>query len=374
MSVYRPKGPDGKPKTPFYHYDFIVTVGGERRRVHGSTGERTAARAKKVEEATRRRIIDGKPHDGITLAAACLRYCDEVAADQASASDTEKAFEHCCRLIGSERLLVNITTADISEAAHRRACETYGKRNPRLVSKATVNRQIIEPMRRLLWRAKRSWGVSVDPSEIHWREILLREPIERVRELSGEEADAFWSELRPDYHPLLWFLANRGFRVRSVLGMKKADVDMNRSAVCIHIKGRGRTWQPIAPEQAAVLQTEMMRSPLSVVWTYEVQRGDMAGMRRPITYNGLRRTMQTTLKRAGVSDFRIHDLRHDFASKLLRATRDLALVKKALAHADISSTVRYAHVLDEDVITGLQALSRNSPGIAPQTAAKKVEK
>ncbi|WP_031269582.1 MULTISPECIES: tyrosine-type recombinase/integrase, partial [unclassified Labrenzia] len=57
---------------------------------------------------------------------------------------------------------------------------------------------------------------------------------------------------------------------------------------------------------------------------------------------------------------RLH-LRHDFASKLLRATRDLALVKNALKHADISSTVRYAHVLDEDVREGLEALNHRRP-------------
>ena len=58
--------------------------------------------------------------------------------------------------------------------------------------------------------------------------------------------------------------------------------------------------------------------------------------------------------------FLIHDLRLDFASKLLRATGYLALVKNALKHADISSTIRYAHVLDEDVREGLEILKVES--------------
>ena len=67
------------------------------------------------------------------------------------------------------------------------------------------------------------------------------------------------------------------------------------------------------------------------------------------------------MRAAKITDFRIHDLRHDFASKLLRATRDLKLVQDTLLHSDISTTIRYTHVMDEDVRAGLDAMpSRNS--------------
>ena len=59
--------------------------------------------------------------------------------------------------------------------------------------------------------------------------------------------------------------------------------------------------------------------------------------------------------KAGVKDFRFHDYRHDFGTKLLRETGNLKLVQKALNHRDIKSTLRYAHVLDEDVATAVEA-------------------
>ena len=67
--------------------------------------------------------------------------------------------------------------------------------------------------------------------------------------------------------------------------------------------------------------------------------------------------------KAGVKDFRFHDFRHDFATKLLRDTGNLKLVQKALNHADIKSTLRYAHVLDEDVAAAVErvAKSRKNP-------------
>jgi hypothetical protein len=37
----------------------------------------------------------------------------------------------------------------------------------------------------------------------------------------------------------------------------------------------------------------------------------------------------------------------------------LALVKKMLGHKDIKSTLRYAHVLDEDLRAGMEAVSED---------------
>ncbi len=54
-------------------------------------------------------------------------------------------------------------------------------------------------------------------------------------------------------------------------------------------------------------------------------------------------------KRAGVMNFRLHDFRHTFATRLLRKTGNIKLVQKALNHSDIRTTTKYAHVLDDEV-------------------------
>ena len=58
-------------------------------------------------------------------------------------------------------------------------------------------------------------------------------------------------------------------------------------------------------------------------------------------------------------DFRFHDYRHDFGTKLLRKTGNLKLVQKAMNHRDIKSTLRYAHVLDEDVAAAVERLAES---------------
>jgi site-specific recombinase XerD len=64
-------------------------------------------------------------------------------------------------------------------------------------------------------------------------------------------------------------------------------------------------------------------------------------------------------KRAGVKGFRFHDVRHDFATKLLRQTKKLKLVSIALNHADVKTTSRYAHVQTDEVAEAVQRLSQS---------------
>ena len=53
---------------------------------------------------------------------------------------------------------------------------------------------------------------------------------------------------------------------------------------------------------------------------------------------------KTLLKRAGIKDFRVHDLRHSFASFALKKGVPLVHVSKLLGHRNIATTMRYAHL------------------------------
>lgn len=101
------------------------------------------------------------------------------------------------------------------------------------------------------------------------------------------------------------------------------------------------------------------------VFTYVCQKSRgkrRKGLRYPLTPTALRKPFHQTRKAAGVDNFRIHDLRHTRGTRIVRATGSLAAAKEALKHKRIETTLRYAHVLDDDVQNALEASdSRHSP-------------
>jgi integrase len=55
------------------------------------------------------------------------------------------------------------------------------------------------------------------------------------------------------------------------------------------------------------------------------------------------------LKEAKIKDFRWHDLRHTFATRLMESSKNMAIVKAACGHGSIATTTRYAHVNDDAI-------------------------
>jgi integrase len=87
--------------------------------------------------------------------------------------------------------------------------------------------------------------------------------------------------------------------------------------------------------------------------------GRVRGQRYPISYNGTKSAWHRIRAKAGVDGFRFHDFRHDFGTKLLRETGNLKLTQKAMNHADITSTLRYAHVLDGEVADAVERVAKS---------------
>jgi site-specific recombinase XerD len=61
-------------------------------------------------------------------------------------------------------------------------------------------------------------------------------------------------------------------------------------------------------------------------------------------------------KRAGISDYVPHDLRHTFASWLVQKGVSLYEVRDILGHSSIKLTERYAHLAPENLVGAISKL------------------
>ncbi len=371
MSVYKSKA------SPFWQYDFRHSG----LRFHGSTKRTKRRQAERVEaliraNAEREALIPTpKTKPEINITAAAERFWQEKGRHEANADTVNYQLERLVTGFGKKTLLSGIGSSEM--ATYQAKARGRIGRNKKLPANRTVNAEVPELLRRVMKRAKRVWGFNTGDvggwEAEDWRELHLPVNDERTRELTEAEEEQFFQHLRDDYKAVVLFGLISGLRRANLVGLKRTEVDLDGACINVRVKGGRMKRIPIGRAEVAILQREIGRHPI-YVFTYVARKtrdGRKRSKRYPIVEGGLRRAMGDALKKAGIEDFRIHDLRHTAASRALRASKDLASVQLMMGHADISSTMRYIRVLDGDVRAVKDACeSRNIPGIVKSDNSK----
>ena len=199
------------------------------------------------------------------------------------------------------------------------------------VSNATVNR-VLEVARAILRCAEREWGWLDSSPAVR----MLPEPKRRIRWLTHEEAKILLAELPEHLAEMARFSLATGLRKENVTGLRWSQVDLERRVAWMHpdeIKNGKALSVPLNAEAILVLRRQMGKHP-EYVFTF---RG------KPVQEVNTKAWKQA-LKRAGISDFRWHDLRHTWASWHVQSGTPLQVLQELGGWSSYEMVLRYAHL------------------------------
>jgi integrase len=227
----------------------------------------------------------------------------------------------------------------------RRSKKTKARKR---VSNATVNRTTIEPLKRILFRARDLWGQRI--GLIDWKKHKLAEPEERVRSASVNEEERYFAALPVVYHEIAYYSIRMGTRAMESVNLRRADIDWGARLITITGKGDKTKTVPMPLDVRDMLYPMVPNDEgyLFMLPERERKKGRIEPRRR-ITYRGFYSAHRRACETAGIEDLRIHDFRHTAATRLLRLKGNLKMAQKLLRHSNIKTTAKYAHVLDEEL-------------------------
>ena len=275
-----------------------------------------------------------------TLGDAIERYMADVAPDRRpSYEDRKRHLKWWESEIGDYQLsqIKPALIAEYRDKLRRGATHLGSKR-----SNACVNRYVTT-LAHCLSVASREWAwLEENPCR---NLSKLKEPRGRVRYLSDEERDKLLTECKTSdskyLYPIVILAITTGMRKGEILNLMWVDVDLERRTIVLHQTKNGeRRGVPIVEKAHEILceLSKIRRIDTNLLFPCRAHGGRAA---KPIY---IRTAFENAVKRAGIEDFRFHDLRHTAASYLAMSGATQREIMEVLGHKSPSMAARYSHL------------------------------
>jgi len=205
------------------------------------------------------------------------------------------------------------------------------------VSPVTINKEL----RFLATMINRAVEFEWIPRHKLYRKAILIKGAEnkRLRYLSRDEEERLMKAIRcPLLREIVTFALNTGLRKKEILSLKWSNVNFEARCIILEPSETKNKKRHVLPLNSKAWQVIKRR------FRQRVEGCPYVFHRNGRKINSIRTAFENALKRAGIENFRFHDLRHTFASRLVQKGVDLYVVKELLNHSDIITTQRYAHL------------------------------
>ncbi len=301
-------------------------------RIRRSTGTTDKSLAQKYEDTLKDRLWRqqqlGQSFD-YTWPEAAHRFIQE------STKAIKGQKDDCHKVLWLTQQLGDMRLKSITLASIQKLMQNLRETNK---TPATINRYLAV-LRAVLNKAAREWIDEI--SNEYWLDKvptikILKEPKRRIRFLSHEEAQKLIQITPSHLSDLIAFSLATGLRQANVLFLEWSQIDEVKQHAWIH-SDQAKAKKPIAVPLNRTAMTIINRC-----------KGRHAA--RVFTFKGRpintieSRTWKKYLKKAGIQDFRWHDLRHTWASWHVQAGTPLQVLMELGGWSSMEMVLKYAHL------------------------------
>ena len=236
----------------------------------------------------------------------------------------------------------------LDEIDRRSLAEFVAIRKRTGVTDATIRRDLA--LIGSIFTAAIRWGWADTSPVTRFNKKALRESSPRTRFLTREEFARLHGAASDKLKPILVVAVETGLRKEELLGLTLPSIDLRRRELRLTITKTGRPRQvPLSPRALETIRELLERSRPRSTYLFCEPDGSRVG--------DPKKAFGGACRRAGIEDFRFHDLRHSFASWFVQDGGDLYRLSRILGHATLQMTARYGHLRTDDLHEELERVT-----------------
>ena len=355
-----------------WQIDYIDPAGKRVRKSFKKKKEAEAELAKRVSLIAEGRYLDVKKDCKTTFKELIDRYEENFKHQRSYDRFKVICLKNFREYFGEETRISNIRYGDLE--TYRNLLREKPTLRGTIRCTATINREM-SALRHIFSKAV-EWELIEGTPFRRGRSLILKENNARLRYLSEEEITKLLNACSPHLRSIVTCALNTGMRRGEILSLKWTQI-RNGFIYLQKTKTDEPRQIPINEALEALFASIRKTQPTSAEHVFLFARKKMtidtnsnSGLKvinfvagDPI--QNIKQGFSAALKRAGIENFRFHDLRHTFASHMIMRGASLKEVQEILGHKTMTMTLRYAHLGQEhkkkavNLLNGLTSMSQN---------------
>jgi integrase len=201
--------------------------------------------------------------------------------------------------------------------------------------------------------AMQEWGLGLVRNPV----TQVRKPslvgTARTRRVSKVELDKLFAECRSHSNPQLGWVVElaleTAMRKSEILGLQTNDIDLERRLARLTLTKNGDARSVPLTRRAVEILSLAITNPLRPADTHLLFFGE-PGRAGNIAHYTIEKLFSEARSRAGLTDFKFHDLRHEATSRLVEKRLSDLEVSAITSHKSMQMLKRYAHLRGADLV------------------------